>query len=83
MHYSGCVCVCVCVGGGVQASADEFSVTLEGRGGHAALPHLCVDPIVMGAQLVSMLQTLVSRTVDPLDSGVVSVTQFHAGACSV
>jgi len=65
--------------GPLMASADEFSVTLEGRGGHAALPHLCVDPIVMGAQLVSMLQTLVSRTVDPLDSGVVSVTQFHAG----
>jgi len=65
--------------GPLMASADEFSVTLEGRGGHAALPHLCVDPVVMGAQLVSMLQTVVSRTVDPLDAGVVSVTQFHAG----
>lgn len=65
--------------GPLMASADKFTIELSGKGGHAALPQLCVDPVVMGAQLVTTLQTLVSRAVDPLDSAVVSVTQFNAG----
>ena len=52
---------------------------LEGKGGHAAFPHNCVDVIVAGAQIVTALQTIVSRSVDPLDSCVVSVARFTAG----
>ena len=61
------------------AAADRFAITIEGRGGHAAWPHLGSDPIVAGAQIVSALQTIVARNVDPLDSCVVSVTRFDAG----
>ena len=61
------------------AAADRFTIDIEGRGGHAAQPHLGVDPIAAGAQIVSALQTIVARNVDPLDSCVVSVTCFHAG----
>jgi hippurate hydrolase len=61
------------------AAADRFTINIEGRGGHAAWPHLGVDPIVAGAQIVSALQTIVARSVDPLDSCVVSVTRFDAG----
>ncbi|MGE3164313.1 MAG: M20 family metallopeptidase [Planctomycetota bacterium] len=65
--------------GPTMAQPDTFRVTLEGVGGHAAAPHRNRDPIVCGAQIVSALQTIVARRVDPLDSAVVSVTQFHAG----
>jgi len=65
--------------GPIMASTDEFTITLKGRGAHAAMPHLGIDPIVAGSQLVNMLQTIVSRGSDPLDGLVVSVTQFHAG----
>jgi amidohydrolase len=61
------------------AAADRFTIDIEGRGGHAAQPHLGVDPIAAGAQIVSALQTIASRNIDPLDSCVVSVTCFHAG----
>ncbi|MEM6668230.1 MAG: M20 aminoacylase family protein [Pseudomonadota bacterium] len=66
--------------GPMLAAADEFKVTLEGRGGHAAKPDKARDPIVAGAHLVTALQTLVSRSVDPLQPAVLSVTQFHAGS---
>lgn len=65
--------------GAMMASADTFDVWLQGRGGHAALPHLTDDPIVAGAQLVQAMQTLVSRESAPSDPIVLSVTQFHAG----
>ena len=65
--------------GAMMASADMFSIRIRGRGGHAAMPHHAVDPVVVGAQMVGALQTIASRTNDPLDSVVVSVTQFHAG----
>ncbi len=65
--------------GPIMASTDEFKITLQGRGAHAAMPHQGIDPIVAGAHLVSMLQTIVSRGANPLDGLVVSVTQFHAG----
>jgi amidohydrolase len=66
--------------GALMAAADEITITIEGRGGHAAMPHQSVDPVVLGAQIVLALQTIASRNVDPLDACVVSVTQFHAGA---
>ncbi len=65
--------------GAVTAAPDTFWITIRGKGGHAANPHQTVDPIAIGAQVVTGLQQVVARTVDPLDSAVVSVTQFHAG----
>ena len=65
--------------GPIMAATDEFDITVKGRGGHAAQPHRTIDPIVIGAQLVTSLQTLVSRSTDPIASLVVSVTKFNAG----
>ncbi len=65
--------------GATMASTDEFAITIEGRGGHAALPHRTIDPILIGAALVQGLQAIAARNADPLQSMVVSVTQFHAG----
>jgi amidohydrolase len=65
--------------GPVNASTDEFVIELSGPGGHAARPHESVDPIVAGSHLVTALQTLVSRTVDPTQAAVVSVGCFQAG----
>ena len=65
--------------GPIMASTAEFTITVTGKGGHAAMPHTTIDPIVIGAQLVSAFQTIASRTADPVESLVVSVTKFHAG----
>ena len=65
--------------GPVLAAADRFTIDIEGLGGHAAYPHRCRDPIFAGAQIVSALQSIVSRGVDPIDSCVVSVAFFNAG----
>ncbi len=65
--------------GPMMASMDIFEATVRGRGGHAAQPHMAVDPIVVAAGIVQAWQTIVARNVDPLESGVVSVTQIHAG----
>ncbi|HEV2530034.1 MAG TPA: amidohydrolase [Thermomicrobiales bacterium] len=62
-----------------MAAADSFSVTIQGRGGHGARPHGCVDPIMVGAQIITALQTLVSREIDPLKAAVVTVGALHAG----
>jgi amidohydrolase len=68
--------------GPTMASADEITITVEGQGGHAAMPHQGIDPVVIGAQIVTALQTIASRNVDPLDSCVVSVTRFQAGSAN-
>ena len=65
--------------GPMMAAADRFRLTVQGRGAHGAMPHQGVDPIVVGAAIVSALQTIVSRNVNPVDAAVVSVTQFHGG----
>jgi hippurate hydrolase len=65
--------------GPVMASMDTFEIDVTGLGTHAAMPHLGRDPIVAGANLVSTLQTIASRSIAPTDALVVSVTQFHAG----
>jgi hippurate hydrolase len=65
--------------GAVMAAADTFEVRLTGHGGHAARPNKCVDPIVAGAQIVTALQSIVARNVDPVESAVLSITRFHAG----
>jgi amidohydrolase len=68
--------------GPLMAAADEITITVEGHGGHGAMPHQCVDPVVVGAQIVLALQTIASRNVDPLDSCVVSITRFEAGTAN-
>ena len=65
--------------GPLMAATDHFSIEIEGRGGHAAKPHATIDPVLIGAQIVQALQAVVARNIDPLKSGVVSVTTFKAG----
>jgi amidohydrolase len=65
--------------GPVMAAADRFTLTIEGRGGHAARPHDCIDPVVVAAHVITALQTIASRSVDPLESAVVSVCSVRAG----
>ncbi len=65
--------------GPLMAATDHFVIEIEGRGGHAAKPHATIDPVLVGAHIVQALQAIVARNVDPLKSGVVSVTTFHAG----
>ena len=65
--------------GSIMAATDEFTITVKGRGSHAAQPHRSVDPIVCGSQLVTAFQTIPSRALDPIQSLVVSVTKFQAG----
>ena len=65
--------------GGIMAATDRFSIDIEGLGGHAARPHTTIDPVMIAAQLITALQTIVSRNVDPLKSAVVSVTVMEAG----
>ncbi len=62
--------------GGIMASEDNFVIRITGRGGHAARPHMAVDPIVIGAEIVLALQTIVARSVDPRQAAVVSCTEF-------
>lgn len=67
------------VKGPTMAASDRFSITVTGRGGHAARPHHTVDPLIAGAQVALSIQTILSRRMDPLENGVISITQFHAG----
>ncbi len=62
--------------GGIMAATDEFTIEIEGVGGHAAMPHMTIDPLVAGAHMIIGLQTLVSRNVDPIKSAVLSVTSM-------
>lgn len=66
-------------GGPILAGADSFTITVEGRGAHAARPHQSIDPVVVGAQIVLAVQTLVSREVDPTVPAVVTLGSFNAG----
>lgn len=65
--------------GAIMASTAEFTITIRGKGGHAAMPDRTIDPIVAASQMVLGLQTIVSRNADPVEALVVSVTKFHAG----
>jgi len=65
--------------GGLMAASDEFNIVVEGRGGHAAWPHNNIDPVMISAQLVTALHTIVSRNVDPLRSAVLTVSMIHGG----
>ncbi len=70
--------------GPLLAATDEFAITIHGKGGHAAYPHLCVDPVVVAAHIVTALQSIPSRRVGPIDNVIVTVASIHAGAaCNV
>jgi amidohydrolase len=65
--------------GPIMAGGDAVAMTIRGIGGHAARPHKCIDSVLVGAQLITALQSIVSRSVDPLESAVISICEFHAG----
>lgn len=66
--------------GPLMAAADRITIDIEGRGGRAAWPHASIDPILVGAQIINQIQSIVARNVDPLDVAVVSITVFQAGS---
>ena len=68
--------------GAQMASSNEFYLTVKGKGGHAAQPHKCIDPVIIGVQIAQAWQTIVSRRTNPLDTAVLSLTQFHAGTAT-
>lgn len=65
--------------GPLLASTDDYHVTIHGKGGHAAYPHICIDPVVVAAHVITALQTIASRRVSPADSVVITVASLHAG----
>jgi len=67
------------VAGPINAAADRVTIRILGKGGHAARPHLALDPILVGCHVYMALQSIVARRIDPLDSAVLSLCQFHAG----
>jgi hippurate hydrolase len=71
-----------CVTGPAMAAVDQARITVRGKGGHGAEPHKAVDPVVATAHLITALQTVVARNVDPLDMGVVTVGSIHGGQAS-
>src|SRR5437762_439525 len=58
---------------------DAIDIKITGHGGHAARPHICVDSVLVGSQVINALQSIVSRSIDPLESAVISICEFHAG----
>jgi amidohydrolase len=65
--------------GPLMAAADRITIEIEGRGGHAARPHIAVDPVLVGAQIINQIQSIVARNVDPLHAAVISICVFQAG----
>jgi amidohydrolase len=68
--------------GALLAASDHVSIIIDGKGGHAAKPHQCIDTVLVGAHIITALQSIVGRNVDPIESGVVSICMFHAGNAS-
>jgi hippurate hydrolase len=66
--------------GPLMAAADRITIEIEGRGGHAARPHISVDTVLVGAQIINQLQSIVARNVDPLEAAVISICVFQAGS---
>jgi amidohydrolase len=62
-----------------SASSDNFDIVLQGKGGHGSMPHLCIDPVTIGADVVTALQQIVARKLDPLNAPVLTVATFQAG----
>jgi amidohydrolase len=65
--------------GPLLAASDGIRIEITGKGGHAARPHQCIDPVLVGSHIVTALHSIVSRNLDPLDAGVISICMFHAG----
>lgn len=65
--------------GYLMAAPDTFKFTMRGVGGHGGMPHMAIDPVVLSAQAIMMIQTIVSRAVDPLESAVISIGSIHGG----
>lgn len=65
--------------GTAHAATNTIGIRIKGKGGHGAAPHLCIDPIIAGAHLLTLLQTFTSRSLCPLDSAVLTIGEFHAG----
>jgi amidohydrolase len=65
--------------GALMAASDRVSIIIDGKGGHAAKPHECIDTVLVGAHIVTALQSIVGRNVDPIDSAVISICMFQAG----
>ena len=70
------------ISGPMMASSNEFDLTIKGKGSHAAQPHLSVDPVMVAVQIAQSWQTIVSRNKNPLDAGVLSITQIHSGSAT-
>jgi len=66
--------------GALMAAADRITIEIEGRGGHAARPHASIDTVLVGAQIINAVQSIVSRNVDPLEAAVISICVFQAGS---
>jgi len=66
--------------GAVMAGCEKFSIKVKGKGGHGAIPHNTIDPVVAAAQIVTAVQSIVSRNVNPMETAVVSITTVHAGS---
>ena len=70
--------------GPMMAAVDEFDIIVKGKGGHAAIPQLAIDPVVIASQIVLAVQTIVSRSTDPVDKALISITKISGGtACNV
>jgi hippurate hydrolase len=65
--------------GPLLAASDDIHIEITGKGGHAARPHQCIDPVLVGSHIVTALHSIVSRNLDPLQSGVISICMFHSG----
>lgn len=70
------------VSGPMMASSNEFELIIKGKGSHAAQPHLSTDPVMVAVQIAQSWQTIISRNKNPLDAGVLSVTQIHSGSAT-
>ena len=70
------------ISGPMMASSNEFELTIKGKGSHAAQPHLSIDPVMVAVQIAQSWQTIVSRNKNPLDAGVLSITQIHSGSAT-
>jgi len=65
--------------GAIMASNDDFKIEIQGRGGHASMPHDCIDPVPIACEIVQALQSFVTREIPATDPGVLTVAQLHAG----
>ena len=66
--------------GPMMAAVDEFDIVVKGKGGHAAMPQLAIDPIIVASQIVTSIQTIISRSTDPIDKALISITKINGGS---